>query len=66
MAENVQPDGPFTYYDEELERKAWAAVLEGHLLPIPDYVPPAPSAEAAELDEEAARAAELDAGSDYQ
>jgi ERF superfamily len=66
MAENVQPEGPFFIYDEALQRQAWASVLEGHLLPIPDYVPPEPPAEAAELDEEAARAAELDAGADYQ
>lgn len=40
LAENVKNDGPFHFYDEDSQRRAWAFVLEGGpALPIPDYVP---------------------------
>lgn len=42
MQENVQPDGAFHFYTEEFMRKAWAGVLDGHALEIPDYVPAEP------------------------
>lgn len=35
-------EGPFAFFGVEEWRKAWASVLDGHLLEIPDYVPPEP------------------------
>jgi len=40
MAENAKYEGPFMFHDESLQRQAWAAVLGGAMLEIPDYVPP--------------------------
>lgn len=60
LVENVEPDGAFTYYAEADQRQAWASVLEGVQLEIPDYEPPAKTSaerEVEEIDEEAARIA---------
>ena len=47
LVDNAPPDGPFTFHDEDLTRKAWAHVLQGTALEIPDYEPPqAPDPEA--------------------
>jgi hypothetical protein len=42
LVENVENEGPFFFYDEAAQRRAWAAMLDGVALPIPDYVPPEP------------------------
>ncbi len=42
LIEHSEPEGPFTFYDETQTRKAWAHVLDGVVLEIPDYVPPEP------------------------
>ena len=64
LQQNVPYDGPFLYFTEEWQRKAWAARLGGTMLEIPDYEPPEPPAPDppdfdAELEAEA-RAAEAD------
>jgi hypothetical protein len=60
LIDNAPPEGPFTFHDESIQRQAWAHVLGGHLLEIPDYEPPqAPEPEPdpdAELEREAAAA----------
>ena len=53
--EDETQDGPFNFYLEATMRQAWAAMLDGTLLEIPDYVPPEPPAP--EVDEEAAELA---------
>jgi hypothetical protein len=64
LHENVKAVGPDAlFFDEAEQRKAWAHVLEGALLEIPDYVPPEQPAEATDMDEAAQRAAEAE--SDY-
>jgi hypothetical protein len=59
--EDETQDGPFNYYLEPTMRQAWAAMLDGVALEIPDYEPPptasSAEAEAASYDEEAARLA---------
>lgn len=56
LHDNVQTEGPdFLFFDEEAQRKAWAHVLDGMLLEIPDYMPVEP--EAPDVDEEAAQLA---------
>lgn len=40
LPEHASDDGPFRYYDEDLQRRAWASVMDGVALAIPDYVPP--------------------------
>jgi hypothetical protein len=56
LQENVESEGPgFLFFGEAEHRKAWASVLEGHLLEIPDYVQPEPPAPP--VDEEAERLA---------
>lgn len=43
MLENAKPEGAgFLFHDEPLQRQAWAAVLDGTVLAIPDYTPPEP------------------------
>lgn len=37
--------GPFAFFDVAAQRAAWASVLDGTLLEIPDYKPPDPEAE---------------------
>jgi hypothetical protein len=56
LQENVQSEGPgFRFFDESAMRQAWAAILGGVALEIPDYVPEPPGAE--DVDEEAERLA---------
>ena len=59
--EDETQDGPFSFYLEPTMRQAWAAMLDGVALEIPDYEPPpaeaSAEAEAASYDEEAARLA---------
>ena len=40
LVDNAQAEGPFTFHDESLTRQAFAHVLGGHTLEIPDYEPP--------------------------
>lgn len=62
LQENTEHDGPFIYYDQDQQRRAWAHVLGGHALPIPDYEAPEPpgAKEALDAAEEEARAAQAD------
>jgi ERF superfamily len=54
LAENVEHEGPFRFYDEPKQRTAWQHVLNTKdPLPIPDYEPPEPP-----LDEKAQAEAE--------
>jgi Rad52/22 family double-strand break repair protein len=53
LVENTPTEGAgFTFYTEERMRAAWAKVVDGHMLTIPDYVPPEPEP-AGGYDEEA-------------
>lgn len=54
-SEHVKYQGEFRYFGEPEQRGAWASVLEGHLLEIPDYKPPA-KAEQADLSDEELKA----------
>ncbi len=54
LQQNVPYDGPFLFFTEEWQRKAWAARLGGTMLEIPDYEPPEPPApDPPDLDAEA-------------
>jgi DNA recombination protein Rad52 len=57
LHDNVEADGPFTIITIDDVRRAFASVLGGHRLEIPDYVPPEPP-EPDVPDEEAARIAD--------
>ncbi len=68
LAEHTQNEGPFYFYDEDGQRRAWAAMLDGEALPIPDYAPPEPPLDPKaqeEADRIAAEVFEADAGADY-
>lgn len=54
-SEHVKYQGEFRYFGEPEQRGAWASVLDGHLLEIPDYKPPA-KAEQADLSDEELKA----------
>ncbi len=55
LVDNTPDEGPFRFFDEDQQRKAWASCLDGGpALAIPDYKPPEP-----ELDPDAQ--AEVDA-----
>lgn len=61
---NVQHEGPFRFFDEDKQRAAWASILGGTVLAIPDYVPIEPEGE---VDPEAERLArEALAGEGYE
>jgi hypothetical protein len=60
LASNVTHDGPFFFYDEDAQRKAWAFVLEGApALAIPDYEPLEPELDPAAQEEADRIAAEV-------
>ncbi len=66
LAENVESEGPgFYFFDESSHRQAWASVLEGHTLEIPDYVPPEPPGADEAVERELAEDAAQDAAADY-
>lgn len=54
-SEHVKYQGEFRYFGEPEQRGAWASVLDGHLLEIPDYKPP-PKPEQADLSDEELKA----------
>ncbi len=54
--DELTTDGPFRFYLEPVQRQAWASVLDGAALEIPDYTPPEPPHDE---DEAAALAAEV-------
>ena len=60
LVENTEHEGPFRFYDESWQRRAWAAVLDGAVLPIPDYQPPEPEGEVDPETERLAREAFTD------
>ncbi len=65
LVSNVVSDGPFFFYDEDAQRKAWASVLEGGpALAIPDYAPPEPPLDPKLQEEADAIAAEVFAEAD--
>lgn len=70
MIENAKSEGPgFTFFDEDLMRLAWAAMLGGSVLEIPDYTPLEPpgadeALEAAAEEAEQAAISEAEAAQD--
>jgi hypothetical protein len=60
LMEEVEPSGAGFYsFDQDTMRRAWARVVDGHALEIPDYVAPEPEpSEISDYDEEVERLAD--------